>query len=196
MTTSPEFELLLAEAEKALDRLRALYEQWFQGVERIEPMVPRKDVDRKLARLRRAAPRNTALRFRFQQLAQRYTSYSVYWRRVARQIEEGSYRRDQLRARRRRTAAAKPASSRPPASAASRPASPGTLSDKQLRHIYDHYVRARRANGEAVDNVRYQALASKLQALVPRLREKNPGKRIGFKIVVREGRVGIKPVAR
>ncbi len=97
-----EFEQQLHEAETRLERLKALYEQWFQGMERLEPVVPRKDVERRLQVLRKNVPRNTSLRFRFQQLAQRYSTYSVYWGRVARQIEEGTYRRDLMKARQHR----------------------------------------------------------------------------------------------
>lgn len=97
-----EFEQNLHDLEIKLERLKALYEQWFQGMERLEPTVPRKDVERRLQALRREIPRNTTLRFRFQQIVQRYTTYSAYWSRVARQIEEGTYRRDLLKARRQR----------------------------------------------------------------------------------------------
>ncbi|QQR91208.1 MAG: hypothetical protein IPJ88_05605 [Myxococcales bacterium] len=97
-----EFEQELHDLETRVDRLKALYEQWFSGMERLEPTVPRKDVERRMQALRREIPRNTAMRFRFQQLLQKYTTYGIYWKRVARQIEEGTYRRDLLRARRRR----------------------------------------------------------------------------------------------
>ena len=100
-----EFETTLNDIETRLDRLKALYEQWFQGIERIEPQIPRKEVDRRIAMLRREQPRNTALRFRFQQLLQRYTMLATYWQRVARQIEEGTYRRDVMRLREKRIAA-------------------------------------------------------------------------------------------
>jgi hypothetical protein len=96
-----EFENTLSDVEIRLDRLRGLYEQWFQGVERLEPTVPRKEVERRIALLSRERPRNTAMRFRFQSLLQKYTTYQNYWRRVGRQIEEGTYRRDIMKARAR-----------------------------------------------------------------------------------------------
>src|SRR5688572_30318791 len=108
-----EFEQLLSDTETRLERLKALYEQYFQGIERIEPTVPRKEVDRRLRALNKERPRNTALRFRYQTLVQRWTTYCTYWGRVARQIEEGTFRRDVLKARKRREEArAKRASDR------------------------------------------------------------------------------------
>lgn len=97
-----EFETLLSDAETRLDRLKALYEQWFQGIERLEPTIARKDFERRIQALRREQPRNTAMRFRFQTLLQRYTTFQTYWGRVARQIEEGTYRRDVMRVRKKR----------------------------------------------------------------------------------------------
>lgn len=97
-----QFEILLHDAEVKLKRLKALYEQWFQGVERIEPQVARKDLDRLFETLKKEQPRNTAARFRLQQLQARYNVYVSYWQRIARQIEEGTYERDLHRAQRRR----------------------------------------------------------------------------------------------
>lgn len=97
-----EFDAHLHDAEVKLKRLKALYEQWFQGIERIEPTVARKELDRLLAMLTKNRPRNTAARFRLQQLSARYSIYATYWGRIARQIEEGTYERDVRRAARRR----------------------------------------------------------------------------------------------
>jgi hypothetical protein len=89
-----EFDALLHDAEVKLKRLKALYEQWFQGIERIEPLIARKDLDRTFLLLGKDKPRNTAARFRLQQLAARYSIYVSYWQRIARQIEEGTFIRD------------------------------------------------------------------------------------------------------
>lgn len=93
-----EVETLIEELETRVDRLRALYEQYFIGIERLEPSVPRKDVERRFYVLRRTQIRNTALRFRFQNVLLRYNTYQTYWIRICRQIEEGTYKRDVRRA--------------------------------------------------------------------------------------------------
>lgn len=87
-----EFEDNLSDLESRVDRLRALYENWFRGYEKLEPSVARKDCERRVYALRKELPRNTALRFRYNMLFQRYTSLSSYWMRTAKQIEEGTYR--------------------------------------------------------------------------------------------------------
>jgi hypothetical protein len=100
--TVDEFNTALTDLETRVDRLRALYENYFRGYEKLEPGVARKDVERRVYGLRKELPRNTALRFRYHQLYQRYTTLATYWQRTARQIEEGTYRRQLQRINRRR----------------------------------------------------------------------------------------------
>jgi hypothetical protein len=293
--TPKEFEIMLSDAEVQLSRIKHLYEQWFQGIERIEPQIPRKQFDRALHELRKMSPRNTALRFRFQTLIQRYTTLQTYWRRIGRQIEEGTYRRDLLRARRRREAAraerelerrrrssgpleldpdadanmddliadatlsvdrlleppkplskvanpdleqsdaaptdgpapnarpvvatqpeapaarfAKPQSRRPaphrekshPAITPSRRAPPQIAArskgpgEARMRQIYDSYIEAKRSNNERTDKIDYETVAKSLKKMVPRLDRKHKGKHVDFKVVVKDGKVGIKPVVK
>ncbi|MBI2395904.1 MAG: hypothetical protein HYV09_40445, partial [Deltaproteobacteria bacterium] len=89
------------ELDSRLERLRVLYEQYFQGIEKIPPSIPQKDVDRRIWVLRREKIRNTGTRFKFQQIIQRYNTFSSYWMRILREIENGTYKRDVLRAKKR-----------------------------------------------------------------------------------------------
>jgi hypothetical protein len=303
--------------------------------------VPRKEVERRIALLSREKPRNTAMRFRFQTLLQKYTTYQTYWRRVSRQIEEGTYRRDVMKARARISAdrdqiarerertrsgsfdididveldsgavdveveeestsqhpaaagkharreqstppapmarptateapkpdgsiarsmprafalpkvpsptapgrLAMPAPPKPrtdganatrpeptaPAPAAARAAAPPVaprvapaaaprpapapasravnahaptpavgsprLGDSDLRRVYERYIDARRRNNERTDNVPFETVALNIRKMLPHLEEKHAGKRIDFEVVVKDGKVGLKPVPR
>jgi hypothetical protein len=93
-----EIERELDDLETRIDRLRALYEQYFLGIEKMEPSIPRRDAERKIQILRKEQVRNTAQRFKFQMLVQRYNTMQQHWARVTREIENGTYRRDVLRA--------------------------------------------------------------------------------------------------
>ena len=73
-----ELEIALSELEERVDRLRALYEQYFMGYEKIEPSVQRKDVERRFVALRKQQMRNTAMRFRFNVVTQKYNTYAMY----------------------------------------------------------------------------------------------------------------------
>jgi len=66
-----DLERIVAELETSVDRLRALYDQYFLGIEKLEPAVAHKEVERRIHALRREQIRNTAQRFRFQMVLQR-----------------------------------------------------------------------------------------------------------------------------
>lgn len=304
-----EFEELISDLSARLDHLKAMYEQWFQGFERLPPVKLRDKLERDLKAARRRQPLNTALKFKFQTLWQRWNTLSTHWARVTRQIEEGTYYRDVQRMKRRRKrrdqrqqkaaaameidvdlenfdleaeigaamdalqmpgpeplpeektepnitlpgamsasppapppaalkqarklsrhedaissmpppvpkAAAKrvskgamaaAASLPPPVPKSAKPAAPKPAvpkpakkkrsgpSDAEMRAIYDEYVKARRKNKERVDNLQYEKLAKQIRQTVPKLQEKHKGKKIGFEVVVRNGRVGLKPVTK
>ena len=95
-----ELEVALEELENRLERLRALYEQYFMGIERIEPSIARKDVDRRIYVLRREKIRNTARRFKLQTIISRYNTFQQYWQRICREIELGTYKRHLIKAER------------------------------------------------------------------------------------------------
>jgi hypothetical protein len=96
-----DIEKLVGELEVAVDRLRSLYDQYFMGIEKLEPQVPRKEVERRIQALRKEQIRNTAQRFRFQMILQRYNVYQTHWLRICREIENGTYRRHMMRAEQR-----------------------------------------------------------------------------------------------
>jgi hypothetical protein len=130
-----ELDVALEELETRLERLRALYEQYFMGIEKIEPSIARKDVDRRIYVLRREKIRNTAKRFKLQTIIQRYNTFQQYWQRICREIENGTYKRHLLKAQRKgdlltiaarkrlgRLSSVPPPASQPPAPASEPPA--------------------------------------------------------------------------
>ena len=74
-----------------IDRIKTLYEQYFMGIEKIEPLVARKDITRSMLELQQMHIRNTGLRFRFNTLLQKWNIYTTYWNRTLREIENGTY---------------------------------------------------------------------------------------------------------
>ncbi len=93
-----ELEAALTELTQKLERVRILYEQFFLGTERQPPTQAHKQVVRLVYQLQRAKLRGAAQKFRFQSLMQRYSSHKAYWSRTLREIEEGRYKRQTVRA--------------------------------------------------------------------------------------------------
>ena len=87
-------EELLDHCDTTLDRVKVLYEQFFLGIQKQPPSHLHTDVERKLRELQQIQIRNTALRYRFVTIQQKFGSYNNYWRRTLRQIESGTYHRN------------------------------------------------------------------------------------------------------
>lgn len=202
-----EFDAELAELEVRLERLRSLYEQYFLGIERIEPSVARKDVDRRFWRIRKVRVRNTARRFKLQTLLQRYNTLQQHWGKICRQIENGTYIRQLARAKRRMgdDALLEPArrareSSAPPAAAAPQAQSPvperaGDF-ERKIERLHDQLVAAQRELDPKGQVVSRKALAASLRVTDEKLRLKHSGSDVDFQVVVRDGRVAIRPVVK
>lgn len=62
-----------------------------------------------------------------------------------------------------------------------------------MQRIYEEYASARRRNNEA--DVRYETVVNSIQKMLPDLEKKHAGKRIDFEVVLKDGRVGLKPKA-
>jgi hypothetical protein len=98
--SAEELETRIGEMERKLDRLRALYESFFLGIERAPPNVPRRDMNRLILEMQQEPINNASLRFRFQAIMQRWVLFTAYWNRTLREIEAGTFRRDLARAQR------------------------------------------------------------------------------------------------
>ena len=87
-------EELLNDLETAIDRLKAMYEQYFLGIAKTAPAFLHNDVERQIRDLTQANIRQTRLRYKFVTLNQKFGSYNAYWRRTLREIEGGKYIRN------------------------------------------------------------------------------------------------------
>ncbi len=93
-----QLQTTLEDLESDVERLKALYQQYFMGIEKMPPAVLRKRVERTLWQLRRERIPAASTRFKFQQISQRFGTYEQLWGRILRQIETGTYKRDVIRA--------------------------------------------------------------------------------------------------
>ncbi len=76
-----------------LEVLRRKYDQYFIGLEKVEPGLEREQFERALAKSKLLrSPLNT-VRYRYGEFLARVRLYQGHWQRVLREIEEGTYRR-------------------------------------------------------------------------------------------------------
>lgn len=64
--------------------------------------------------------------------------------------------------------------------------------DAELRRLYDRYVSAKQRCGEDVSSIRYDALARKIRAELPKIRRAHGDRRVAFDVEVRDGRAVLK----
>jgi hypothetical protein len=90
-------------------------------------------------------------------------------------------------------AAARPAQPRPATSAAP---SGGAFSSQDVDRVYNQYVAARGKNAERIDNIKRETIERTIRTMLPGLEQKHAGKKIDFEVVVKDGKVALKPVAK
>jgi hypothetical protein len=98
--TREGIEARIGEMEKKCDRLRSMYEAYFMGMERTPPNTARREMNRLMLEMQQVPIGNSALRFRFQSLSQKWVLQITYWNRTMREIEAGTFRRDMARTQR------------------------------------------------------------------------------------------------
>jgi len=206
----------LDDLEQRIDRLRSLYEQFFQGIERVEPTLERDNIHRQLLELRTVKTRNTGLRFRINQMVARYTTFENYWGRVTKQIQDGTYQRDVFKARlharlreeKERTrkkgapekeapAAAQAAAEAPAAASRTAAASPAAgLSDEHIEAIYQAYTTAKRRCRESTQGITKESLAASLRKQLPVILKQFRCTAVEFKVVIKDGKAVLKAVPK
>ena len=83
---------------KEIERLRTVYEQYFMGLIKENPIQMREKVASTIRKIHGVPIQNARLKFKYQQCVSRYNTYATYWDRTLRKIEEGTYERDVFRA--------------------------------------------------------------------------------------------------
>src|SRR5205823_14153636 len=169
---------------ESITALQVLYEKYFLGIDRRPPDHERKRVSTKIREMKEQMIRNTALKFRINTLFAKLLSFERMWDRTLREIEDGTYKRDVFKAKLREKEGGGPA----------RPAPAPTISDANLRRLYDTYLVAKKRCGESTAGISFDSIASRIRAQVPELMQKHKAKNIEFKVVIKGGKAILKVV--
>jgi hypothetical protein len=188
--------------------LKNRYEQFFLGIDRKPPSNDRDSLHKELEMLRQISTKNTALKFKLNSLFNRFLSYERLWMRTETDIEEGRYRRDLVRLRRHRNAGlpsaedvdmsdfeaeARPSPRPPPPNP--NPALAAGLNDDRLREIFESYVQAKKECNEPTEGLTFDHVAKRIRDQVPELVKQANGRRIDFKVAIKDGKAVLRAVA-
>ncbi|MEZ4273249.1 MAG: MXAN_5187 C-terminal domain-containing protein [Myxococcota bacterium] len=189
----------IEQLEKDLKALRTEYEKYFAGIERREPLRERDQFKRLLLRTRTQPGASTLTRFKLQQLQASLTTVESYWNRIARQIEEGTYKRDKMRAQQRQTQRdAEPESNATPPSQATSSKPTEASAPKHsasLLQLHSAFMEAGKKVGNPA-NVSIDALARTIAKQTAVIREQYKCQSVEFKVAIKDGRAILKAVPK
>lgn len=89
------------EMEADLAELRAAYDQYFQGNERLPPLKRHEAFKKAIGKMKTSFVRQTAAKFRIESISQKFLTYERLWERTIKEIENGTHKRDVARLKRR-----------------------------------------------------------------------------------------------
>jgi hypothetical protein len=183
--TDIEEDLNLLDARMKM--LRNEYEQYFLGSRKREPQLLRGEVQKIITYYANVPIRNTGHRFKFNNLRARYFAFRRHWDDTQRKIEDGSYERHRFQAelheRERGIQSAEPA-------APGKAAAPAGRND--LDQLYDAWIEARAATGQATAGITREKLAAQLEQQTKTIRERFGAGEVRFRVVVEDGRAKLK----
>ena len=182
---SDEVDEQLNELDQNIKRLRIEYDQYFMGTMKRPPQVRQGQVQKTVAYFSNKMPRNTAQKFRFNQLNSKYQMYRQHWGRVMRQIEAGTYKVHRFKAAlhdRDRFGD----EAHTPMGTVSLP--PGS---SPVDRLCDALTSARAKTGEQAE-INRGKIAQMVKQQTANIRKKHPGAKIRFRVVIEDNRAKLK----
>ncbi len=167
--------------ELEMKELEILYEQYFAGVEKLEPVKKRTALARNLRNFTNRRIIQTDLRFRYQNLASRYHTYSTYWDRILRLMDEGRYIRQK-------------GGRLPPPPGDSQQPTVGPASE--VERLHESLMAAHRACNMVGQVPSKEKIASFLDTQKEKIREKFGEREVRFEVVTEDGKPKIKVRAK
>ncbi|GEM_PF-6326299 len=193
-TDSEKIAQRLRELEQEIERLIYEYDQFFLGFIRVEPLQRRKKVEKMIRDLMDTYIANATLKFKLQNLRQRYATYREKWDRYLRQMEEGTFVRDVIRAKKKGLIDETEARRKLSQDAVSRmklAEEAAKKSEDPYKPLFQEYVKIK---GNV--NIDYEKWKRKLEQEKKKLLQKTKAKDIEFRVVEVNGKPKIKAIPK
>lgn len=171
-----------------LEELRKIYEQYFLGIVREEPSKLRDKIKFLIQKNHGVPIQNVTLKFRFQQCVSRYNTYTTYWDRILREIEEGKYQRDVFRAKlhdKERTEKKNPQTKEKTAS-----------NDDSIKKLYEDYKKQRVNLKQDPNSVSFETFQKQIGKKVTDFQNKSKNKNVSLSVVQEGGQIKIKVLTK
>ena len=184
----------LVELEHSICLLQIEWGKFFGGLEKQPPNRLKARVEELIRKHIAGQFQNPTERFRYQSLTARYSSFSEMWSRRLRALEEG---RPIQGVRPPRPLAGPPAvagsTGRSEASRVAEPVRIGssTGGDTAVRTLFERFVEARRAAGDAAP-VKYESFEKLINQQAARLLADKGAQAVDFRLETKDGKVSLK----
>lgn len=173
--------------ENKLSELKAAYDKYFSGIEKIEPTGLRNEVQRIVRRMSTLPITNTAVKFKRDNLIAQYNSYSQYWNKTLRQIEDGTYSRDLFKIQlkdREMTPAQRPKQE------------PTPPPRGKFDSVFKELVSTKKRLGESTNNLNYKTFEENLGKQSEAIKKKFKVSNVDFIVEEKGGKTVLKAVPK
>jgi hypothetical protein len=179
----------LRQAESDLQVVRSMYEQYFLGIIKREPVKEHQRFKDQLRNISNNDLKTTALKFKYQAVYAQYIQLNQMWGKVLRQIEEGTYKRDLFLLDKK----VKATQDKTKSPAAGKPAATAATHDTKLEKLYET-MQKMAPNQKLPDKNKF---LGGLQKQLNDFRTKNPGRGVEIKLGKdAEGKIQVKIKAK
>ena len=189
--------------EHNITRLKMEYEQYFMRVLKREPLFLRGQVDKTIAFYTNQYIKNTADKFKFRNLADKYTSFKQYWIRTLKAIENGTYHRRSEGSNIKmaggpphQTSPAQDRTKEAPYRNAPSPKQNKVEEEKELREVYNNYISEMKKINEPTDNISFDFMKKAVGAQKRKAEERYGTSELNFKIKSADGKVKIQIIPK
>ncbi len=170
-------------------RLKTDYEQYFMRLIKREPAKLRDEVDKLILLYSNKSITSTSLKFRFNTLVAKFSSYKQYWTRVLRAIEEGTFYRapsvmSAASGAGRELREEVSAVMQPPVETGPRPAH----EDGRLKDAYRQYIDAKKQCNEPVGGITYESFAKSVEKSREQAESRYKTADVDVKVYVKDGK--------
>lgn len=185
-TSVNDTRLQLTIIEEKIENLRIQYEQFFSGALKLPPDKLNQQVQRELRDLQKKPLKNSALNFKARAVRTRYLTLATYWQRVFQARDAGTYIKDVFKANLREQMEQEERRSETRAGKA----------EKALQELFHSYQTALEQVGGKGRDLNFQDFQQSIMRRSKELKERSGGKKVSFKVVVKDGKVTVQAIAR
>jgi hypothetical protein len=172
--------------DEELKKLIIEYEKYFLGLEKREPLQQLTALERFTRKLLSVPINNTMLKFRYNTLVAKFSTYKQHWHKINLLIENGKYSRDRYKMQMHKLAPALPKDE---------PAPPSESSET-MAMLHRQYLAARKACKLPEKEIPLDSIRQLVEKQKPLIMAKHHCSSVDFKVVIEDGAPKIKAIPR